>query len=240
VGFPGLLLAYFTWKLPIEAKTADTPGSSAAKFRLRDVGSLLHNVPYIFACLGYAGISFAFGALVWFAPTFFARDFGYGLDQAGFVAGAIQVGAGLLGAPFGGFAGDYWQRRSPRGRAYTLVLSMFLSGILLYVGLELSSIVCFFFSTFFMLWHVGVASALVFDVTSRHIWNTGQSLAMFLMHLLGDIPSTAIVGYVSDRTGLKTALSLLPIPMFLAALFFLLGGLYLRTKAVSANDRLIS
>jgi sugar phosphate permease len=75
-----------------------------------------------------------------------------------------------------------------------------------------------------MLWHVGVASAFIFDITERQIWNTAQALSMLIMHLLGDIPSSVLVGYISDRTNLHFSFSLLTIPMFLAALFFFAAG----------------
>jgi MFS transporter, Spinster family, sphingosine-1-phosphate transporter len=217
VGVPGLILGHFAFRLPL--KKQDT-ASTRTRFRLSEIGELLRNKPYLYTALGYAGISFAFGAIVLWVPTFFQRSLGYSLEQAALYSGALQVGAGLLGAPIGGYVADFWQKRNGRGRAYTLVLSMALSAVFLWAGLALSNMACFFLSAFFMLWHVGVASSIVFDVTNRAVWNTASALAMFLMHLLGDIPSSAIVGFISDKTSLFTAFSLLPVMMLLASFFF--------------------
>jgi predicted MFS family arabinose efflux permease len=221
VGAPGLLLALLAWRLPLKKQPA---AENRPKFRVGEIIQLFKNKPYFFTCLGYAGISFAFGAIALFVPTFFERSFGLSLEKATLLAGGLQVGAGLLGAPIGGYVADFWQKRHRRGRAYTLVLSMFLSAIFLWVGLLFESFVAFFFSAFFMLFHVGVASALVFDVTDKAVWNTAAALAMFLMHFLGDIPSPVIVGYISDKTSLFTAFALLPIPMLLASYFFWRAG----------------
>ena len=224
VGVPGLILAYMTWKLPLpRIQAAPRP-----KFRMSELTQLLKNKPYFYTVLGYAGISFAFGAIVLFTATFFERSFGYSLESATMVAGAIQVGAGLTGAPLGGWVADFWQKRDPRGRAFTLVISTALSGLFLWVGLMFESMTGFFFSAFFLLWHVGVASAIVFDVTERAVWNTASAFALFLMHLLGDIPSPVILGYVSDQTNLTTAVALMPIPRRLASWFFYKTSTYLK------------
>lgn len=232
VGLPGLILGHFAFRLPLPRVE---PAEKRPRFHLREIGQLLRNRPYFYTALGYAGISFAFGAIVLWVPTFFERSMGYSLADATMLSGALQVGAGLLGAPIGGWVGDFWQKRNPRGRLYTLVLSMLLSAAFLWAGLFLGSLVCFFFSAFFMLWHVGVASAVIFDVTDRSVWNTASAVAMFLMHALGDIPSPVIVGWISDRTSLFTAFSLLPISMLLASLFFYMAS---RTLGIQKREAL--
>ncbi|TCP55525.1 putative MFS family arabinose efflux permease [Tumebacillus sp. BK434] len=228
VGVPGLLLAYRAWKLPLrkQAVTEQQP-----RFGMDDLIRLFSkNRPFLYTCLGYAGISFAFGAIVLFVPTFFERSFGYSLEKATLLAGGLQVGAGLLGAPLGGWIADLWLKRTGRGRAYTLVISMLLSAVFLWVGLFMESFLAFFLSAFFMLWHVGVATALVFDVTDKAIWNTAAAAAMFVMHFLGDIPSPYLVGLISDHTSLLFAFSLLPIPMLLASFCFWKAGTYLQRR----------
>jgi MFS family permease len=226
VGVPGLILATLTWRMRLVTPSNTEIGEPMAKIRLgwSTIGALLGRPDYLFATLGYAGISYAFGAIVLFAPSLLERYWGYSVAQAGTLTGAIQVLAGLLGAPLGGWVSDLWQKRSPRGRAYTLTLAMALSSLFLFEGLAYNNLFCFFLSAFFMLWHVGVASAFIFDITERQIWNTAQALSMLIMHLLGDIPSAVLVGYISDRTNLHFSFSLLTIPMFLAALFFFAAG----------------
>ena len=75
-----------------------------------------------------------------------------------------------------------------------------------------------------------MASSIVFDVSDRALWNTASALAIFLMHLLGDIPSPVIAGAISDATNIFTAFSLMPIPMVLASFFFYKASGYLSNK----------
>lgn len=220
VGIPGLILAYFTWRLPLPRFGTST--KLELRVFLRDIQQLGGNYRYVMIVLGYAALSYAYGAFAWFAPTYLHQYFGYPVGKAGLVMGAMTVVAGVL-APIGGWIADGWYRRNPRGRVYTLFIAMFLSAWLLLAGILGHSLVALFFSSFFMLWQ-GIASTLVFDVTSKHVWNTATALSLLLMHLLGDIPGTFVVGYIADRTSLLTSLSILPIPMLLSAFLFLASG----------------
>jgi len=226
VGIPGLLFAYFAWRLPLERSFV----RDGSRIAWGEVFKLFVNRRYVLITLGYAALSYAYGAFAWFAPTFLNRYFGYPVSQAALVMGGMTVAAGLL-APMGGWIADRWHKHHPRGRVYTLFIAMFLSAVLLFVGLVFHSLVALFFSTFFMLWQ-GIASALIFDVTDRRVWNTATAVSLLVMHLLGDLPSTFIVGYISDRTSLLTSLAILPIPMILASFLFLASGRVRTVKSV--------
>lgn len=227
VGIPGLVLAWLSWRLPVRKVTTsrETP-----RFDLRQATRLFRNPAFVWTSLGYAGISFAFGAIVWFAPTFFQRYFGYSLPHATLVAGALQVSAGVLGAPIGGWVADRWHRRHSRGRAYTLALAMVASAACLGLGLYVHSLALFFLSAFFMLWHVGVAASVIFDVVDVQWWNTAAATAIFVMHLLGDVWSPPIVGFISDRTNLWTSFSTLTVPMLFAGLCFWVAARFIAKR----------
>ncbi|OFW75161.1 MAG: hypothetical protein A2201_03580 [Alicyclobacillus sp. RIFOXYA1_FULL_53_8] len=218
VGVPGLIFAYLAWRLPLERAFA----GDDKRITWGQVFKLFVNRRYVLITLGYAMLSYAYGAFAWFAPTFLNRYFNYSVSNAALVMGGMTVVAGLL-APVGGWIADRWHKNHPRGRVYTLFIAMFLSAVLLFVGLIFHSLIALFFSTFFMLWQ-GIASALIFDVTDRRVWNTATAVALLVMHLLGDVPSTYIVGYISDKTSLLTSLAILPIPMILASFLFLASG----------------
>ncbi|AWB44454.1 hypothetical protein DCC85_09595 [Paenibacillus sp. CAA11] len=224
VGLPGLVLAYFTWKLPSGSMTENSQAITEKKLVLRrkDMLSLFRNAPFLLASLGYAGISFAFGAIAYFGPTLFHRAFGYSVGASGTLSGAMVVVAGLLGAPLGGIIADYWLKKNPRGRIYTVSIAMLLCAVFLALGMQLLSLPLLFLSVFFLMWHVGIASAIIFDVSPKSIWNTSQATALFIMHLLGDVFSTYIVGEISDHSGLVFAIQTLSIPVLLASVFFFL------------------
>ncbi|CAM2856939.1 MFS transporter [Paenibacillus sediminis] len=234
VGIPGLLLAYLTWRLP-DVDFSKVKGEGRLEIRKGDVIKIFSNIPFLLSSLGYAGIAFAFGAIAYFGPSLLHRSFGFSVASSGTVAGGLIVVAGLIGAPLGGMIADMWQKRNPRGRIYTVSSAMLLSAICLAIGMQVLSLPLLFASVFFMMWHVGIASAIVFDVSYRPLWNTTQALAMFIMHLFGDVFSTTIVGTISDRSGLVQAIQILSVPMLASALLFIAIIIYVPSKRRSVQ-----
>jgi len=49
---------------------------------------------------------------------------------------------------------------------------------------------------------------------------TALGLSVFVMHLVGDIPSPPLIGALSDHTSLGTALVLVPIAIIVAGLIW--------------------
>ncbi|MHB1652780.1 MAG: spinster family MFS transporter [Desulfitobacteriaceae bacterium] len=180
--------------------------------------------PYWLTVIGYIGISYCFGAVINWLPMYMTRIMHYSLGEAATLSGAIIVLAGLLGAPSGGWLGDRWFVRHQGGRGYTLFWGCLASAIFMWLGIGFNSTILFGLSAFFMLWHVGVAAAMVFDTTHETIWNTATAIAMLFMHLLGDVPSSMITGIISDNYGLVAAFNLLPVAMLIGGIAFGLSG----------------
>jgi len=103
-------------------------------------------------------------------------------------------------------------------------LACLASAVLMWMGIFLQSNLLFGLSAFFMLWHVGVAAAMVFDTTKQAVWNSATAIAMLCMHLFGDVPSSTITGIVSDQYGLVWAFTLLPVAMLIGGVAFGLSG----------------
>lgn len=239
VGAPGFILAIMAWFIrdindihsmgkDKQLNTSDAKGKEAAHSKL-DIKRLPSSLkalkaPYWLTVIGYVGISYCFGAVINWLPMYMTRIMHYSLGDAATLSGAIIVLAGLLGAPSGGWIGDRWFSRHHGGRGYTLFLGCLASAILMWLGIQFSSTILFGLSAFFMLWHVGVAAAMIFDTTKESIWNTATALAMLFMHLLGDVPSSTITGIISDHFGLVTAFNLLPVAMIIGGISFGLSG----------------
>lgn len=239
-GVPGFFLAGMAWFIRDAKNSTGTKGSeeesrsqagrkapaydaSRRAFDLKNLrGSL--RLPYWLTVLGYIGISYCFGAVINWLPMYMTRIMHYSLGEAARLSGLIIVLAGLLGAPAGGWIADRWFRRHRGGRGYALFLACLASALLMWLGIAWGSPILFGLSAFFMLWHVGVAAAMVFDTTDQGIWNSATAIAMLFMHLLGDVPSSTITGIISDHYGLLTAFNLLPLAMLIGGGAFGLSG----------------
>ena len=239
VGIPGLVLAVMAWLIKdvqgqgpaglIPEQDFAAGGFSSGteqepKIRFGPGLFKAFGMPYWLVVVGYIGISYCFGAVINWLPMYMTRIMGYSLSEAAALSGAIIVLAGLLGAPAGGWIADKWFRHRRPGRGYTLFLACLASAAFMWLGIGLRSPLLFGISAFFMLWHVGVAAAMVFDTTPKTVWNSATAVAMLFMHLLGDVPSSTITGVISDHFGLVTAFNVLPVAMVIGGLAFGLSG----------------
>ena len=230
VGLPGFLLAAMAWMIKDTTVTEVElleilPMGTARENRIswRSIIDALHST-YWLVVVGYIGISYCFGAVINWLPIYMTRIMNYSLGNAVTISGVIIVLAGLLGAPTGGLVADRWFGHNRGGRGYTLLIACIASAVFMWIGIIFQSALGFGIGAFFMLWHVGVAAAMVFDTTKQAVWNSATAVAMLCMHLMGDVPSSLITGVVSDHYGLVWAFTMLPVAMLLGGVAFGVSG----------------
>jgi hypothetical protein len=59
-----------------------------------------------------------------------------------------------------------------------------------------------FLSTFFLLLNTGPLNAALINAVSSPIRATAVAVNLFVTHILGDVPSPMLIGYISDRSSL--------------------------------------
>jgi MFS transporter, Spinster family, sphingosine-1-phosphate transporter len=177
--------------------------------------SLLRRRPYLLLVLGYAAYTFALGGLALWMPTFLARSRGVPIEQASTALGAILVVTGFLGTFAGGWLGDYFLRFSRQAYllfsgAVTLLavpcalLALTASGPAVYYTALVVAELLLFMST-------GPINAAIVNVVSPFERASAVALSMFAIHLLGDVPSPLLIGYLSDVSSLARAVLVVPV-----------------------------
>jgi MFS family permease len=236
-GIPGLVLAVLAWRLHEPQRGAHDPESAALpSAHSLSFGSatravyaaLLRNRPYMFAVLGYAAYTFAIGALAFWMPSFLERVRGIPKAQATVQFGAIVVVTGFLGTYGGGWVGDRLLGVSKQ--AY-----MWLAGVVTLVAAPLTLValaasapalywiaivvaeLCLFAST-------GPLNSAIVNAVSPHVRATAVALSIFTIHLLGDVPSPALVGAISDARSLGQAMLIIPVAIFVSGLIWTYGA----------------
>lgn len=211
-GLPGLALSWAAWNLkdPREEASASPDRASAPAFR--EYLRLCENRSWLSCTMAMAAMTFGLGAFAVWMPTFFHRTWNLDVSQAGGLFGAITVLAGLSGSLAGGWLAD---RLLPATRnAYLLVSGV---GLLLSLPLSYLSLTAERFSwalasltltEFCVFLNMGPLNALIVSVTRPRMRSMAFAANIFVIHLLGDAFSPAVVGYLSDRIGLKNALLL--------------------------------
>jgi MFS transporter, Spinster family, sphingosine-1-phosphate transporter len=237
-GGPGIALGLLAFAMPEPARGAGdgVVHEERRRFEWRALAALLRNSAFVFTTLGMAAMTFAMMGLATWMPTFFVRARGLTLSEAGTLFGGITVVGGLVGTFLGGWLGDYLHRRTKR--AYLLVsgAGMLLAIPAAYVGLTAHDKtvygIAMFVAEVFLFLNTGPANAVLVNVVLPEIRATAIALSIFVYHLIGDVVSPPLIGFVSDRVdpnhgpqGLETALvSLMLGAMAVSGILYLVGA----------------
>jgi MFS transporter, Spinster family, sphingosine-1-phosphate transporter len=223
-GFPGFLLALAILFVPEPPR-----GQFDSLKETPERGTLLgltRNRAFWTVTLGMAAGTFSLGGIQVWMPTFLSRTRGYTLESANLIFGAIVVVDGILASLIGGWLGD---RLLPRmkGSYY------FVSAVSMGLGVPVM-IVALFFQGPIMIPAIAVAAFLLLINTSplntalvnavgSHIRATAIAVNIFIFHLLGDVPSPTLMGYVADRRSLQAAFILPVIAMAISSIVLFYG-----------------
>lgn len=183
------------------------------------------NPAFVTATLGMAMMTFALGGLQVWMPTFLSRSRGYSLEAANEIFGAIIVVDGILASLAGGWLGDYLLPKMKSSYYFVSAISMalgipfmivalFFKGPIMLPGIAVAA--------FFLLLNTSPLNAAVVNSVGAHIRATAIATNIFIFHLLGDVPSPTMMGWVADRRSLQLSFVLPVIAMGLssAVLFY--------------------
>ncbi|MGA2978238.1 MAG: MFS transporter [Terriglobales bacterium] len=204
---PGVLLALLLLLIPEPPLGQfDTPESKTPE---RDtVKSLLHNPAFITATLGMAMMTFALGGLQVWMPTFLHRAHGYSLLDANIIFGLSTISNGLVASLAGGWISDRLLRRTKSAHYLVSAVSLGLGIPAMCVALFASGrtmVVGIFVAEFLLLLNTGPLNAAIIDSVGPHVRAAALAASIFVYHLLGDVPSPALIGYMSDKYSLQLA-----------------------------------
>ncbi len=227
-GIPGFLLALILWALP-EPKRGETEALTVSEVRSTLPG-LLRNGAFVTATLGLAMYTFALGGLQQWIPTFLYRVRNIPLDQATLVFGTMTGSIAIVATLSGGWLGDMLLKRS-RGAYYTLSGVAMLAGVPLMIvaiymtGRPMYPAMCA--AEFFLLLNTGPLNAAIVNSVSAQIRSTALAINVVVIHLLGDVPSPSIIGWISDKTkSLQTGFWVTFIAAALSGVILIYGSRY--------------
>jgi sugar phosphate permease len=169
---------------------------------------LARNPAFLTATLGMAMMTFALGGLQVWMPTFLHRARGYTLGQAGIFFG-LSIGAnGLVASLAGGWISDFLLRRTRAAHYLVSAVSLGLGIPAMWVALHAYGnrmIAGILVAEFLLLLNTGPLNAAIINSVGPHIRAMALAVNIFIFHLLGDVPSASLIGYVSDHYSLQLA-----------------------------------
>jgi MFS family permease len=241
-GAPGILLAILVLRLPDPPRGAqdEAPPSAAPVTGTKPSPAavywyLLRQAPYMLVVLGYAAYTFALGGLAVWMPNFLERVHGVPAVKATTSFGAIVVVTGFLGTFVGGWLGDYWLRSSRQAYLWMSGWVTLLAAPFAFVALSArepsiyySAIVV---AELLLFMSTGPVNSAIVNLVSPTQRASGLALSMFTIHLLGDVPSPTLIGWISDVSSLGKAVMIVPVAVVIS------GILWMISARVASNAR---
>jgi MFS family permease len=217
-GFPGLLLSLLV--LFVKDPPRGLHDRGHRERAVRGYAGLLRNRPYMLAVLGYAAYTFALGGLGFWMPAFLERARGMPRADATVTFGAIVIVTGFVGTFLGGWLGDRLLSRTRQSYLWVSGVATLLAAPLAFIGLSsttkwiyLTTIVA---AEVLIFMCTGPINSAIVNVVSPLERATAVGLSVFLMHLLGDIPSPPLIGALSDASSLERAVLIVPVAIFVS------------------------
>ncbi|KAH9376388.1 hypothetical protein HPB48_014677 [Haemaphysalis longicornis] len=241
LGAVAVLLVLFVLREPLRGASdgATAMGPSSIK---EDLRALVTNRSYIWSTLGFTCVTFAAGALSWWAPSYMVHALTvYGGDasegRVNRIFGIITTVAGIVGVATGSGLSAHFRPWSVRADALICSAGLLLSVPLLFLGASLAHVapiaawvLMFFGMTAICLnWAIVADILLYILVPSRRA--TGAAFQILTSHLLGDAASPYIVGLVYDailagRTDARSHYFSLQYALYLPVAVLVLGSLF--------------
>ncbi|HXY12932.1 MAG TPA: MFS transporter [Terriglobales bacterium] len=221
---PGFLLALAIWFIP-EPERGQFDSLKETPERGTILG-LARNAAFWTVTLGMSAMTFALGGIQVWMPTFLSEARGYSLQAANEIFGAIVVVDGIVASLAGGWLGDLLLPRM-KGSYYfvsalsmaagvpVMILALFVKGPLMLPAIALAA--------FLLLVNTSPLNTALVNSVGAHIRATAIAVNIFIFHLLGDVPSPTLMGYVADQRSLQSAFILPVIAMAISAAILFYG-----------------
>jgi predicted MFS family arabinose efflux permease len=187
---------------------------------------LFKNGAFWSCTIGMAMMTFAIGGMQVWMPTFLSRVRHVPLDKANFIFGGMTLASGFLATFAGGWLGDYLLRYT-KG-AYYLVsgIGMAIGVPAIYLAVTYTGAPMYpaiFVAEFFVLLNTAPLNAALVNSVSARIRATAVAANIFVIHILGDAISPTLMGYISDRSNLRTAFLLVTVAVAVSAIVLFMG-----------------
>lgn len=249
-GAPGIALALAALWLPDPPRGIQEGGPRAAAAPaagpLGIYLDLCKRGRFMLVVLGYAAYTFALGGLAYWMPTFLERVRGVPKATAATHFGLIVLGTGIVGTMAGGWLADYLQKYSRHSYMWFSGLVTLLAAPVALVALTAASELFFLpaivAAELLLFMSTGPVNAAIVNIVSPLERASAAALTMVMIHLLGDVPSPVLIGYLSDHLGarpadpaaLQRAVLVVPVAVCIAGLVWLIAARALSRAAEPA------
>ena len=217
VAAPGLIAALAALFLPDPVR-GQSEGVDAGRLKAHeqagpskeDYIDLMVNSSYTYSVLGMAFYTFAIGGLAYWLPKFLTVTKHIPLARATSMLGLITLGAAVLGMSAGGWLADRLARVNPRALfllpGLALIASIPFTLLAIYGTTEPAIYAGVFLAEALMFINTGPCNAVIANVVMPNMRAVAFAVTLFAIHLLGDLWSPTLMGWVADTFGRRDSM----------------------------------
>ena len=188
----------------------------------------MHNRAYVLAVLGLAAYTFALGGMAFFMPEFLMRVRGVPEAQVGVGFGAILAATGLAGTLIGGWAGDRLLRVTKQAYLWLSGIATLLAAPISLVALTARAPTLYWSATtlaaLLLFLSTSPINAVIVNEVPATMRATAVAVSIFVIHVLGDVPSPTVLGAVSDARSLQQAVLIIPLAVLASGAIWAYAG----------------
>jgi len=202
---------------------------------------LVRNPAFLTSTLGMAFMTYSLGGIQVWIPQFLYSERHFTLEKANLLFGIIIVIDGILAALAGGWLGDYLLPRMKSSYYFVSATSMLLGIPVMIIALFNKGplmIPAIGVAAFFLLLNTAPLNAAVINSVGAHIRATAIAVNIFIIHILGDVPSPTMMGWVADKHSLQAAFVLPVIAMGISAAILFYGMKFAPAVAINGSEAL--
>jgi MFS transporter, Spinster family, sphingosine-1-phosphate transporter len=184
------------------------------------------NPAFLTATLGMAFMTYSLGGIQVWMPQFLYSERHYTLEAANLTFGIIIVIDGIVAALAGGWLGDYLLPRMKSSYYFVSAVSLGIGVPVMIVALFArgrAMIPAIAVAGFLLLLNTSPLNAAVINSVGAHIRATAIAVNILIIHILGDVPSPTMMGWVADRHSLQVAFVLPVIAMVVSSAILFYG-----------------
>jgi MFS family permease len=226
-GAPGMLLAWLVLRMRAPASSAIAAGAPAGALRM--YRQLLGEPQYRLTVLGYTAYTFAVGGIGAWMPVFVQRAHGLSGTVANNQIGGMLAVSGLIGALGGGWIADRLRRTYEEAYLWLSAVTTILAAPLAWIALTTPDTTVYLVTLF-------AAELLIFTCTAPinskliaivppEMRAAAMALCIFTIHLLGDVPSPTLIGWISDRSSIQQGVLVIPAAVVVSGAIWMLAAL---------------
>lgn len=226
-GAPGLVLAVLALRL-VDPPRAAADGSEPVGRGAAVYAALARMRGYRRIVLGYAAYTFALGGIVIWMPSFLVRVRGLPEQGSGVMLGAVLAATGFIGTFSGGWLADWLAPRLPNAKLIVSGASTLAAAPLALIALTAAAPAVYWSALaaaeVLIFMSTGPINAAIIEAVPAAMRASAMAACIFVIHILGNVPSPTIIGALSERFGLGRAVLIVPVAVLVAGVWWLVSA----------------